>query len=500
MIPLSAFYFARWPFAGAYANLIAIPLIGVVVQLAAIGGLLGIIPIIGMPLALLLGAANWLAASFFMWIAHASAAAFPYPFVRRPDLAWLFSYYALCAVFIWHRPLWVWLKAHTGGTARRAGPVAAASLALLTLPAWLQPPRHPQGELRMTFLSVGYGGAVLVESPGGRNVLVDTGFVEHERGRRNEAIRTVLPYLSYRGIRHLDGLILLSPRAERTAGASQVLDLIPVERLLVPPALTNLDVRLSPEAFAAAAGFAPDDPAASLAYRELIGDPAAPSRPSLAKSLARRGDTLANRWSGWRTRLQPVQAGMALYEESTALGPFRIEVLNPPPGAAAADNCVALRIVHGTNAVLLAGDLDDAGVHALLDRAGLEALRARVLALPQHGAALPADARGNLKGAVQAACRRSLAPLLDAVQPERVLFEFGNPRPVLGDAGRDARNAMDLTRQYLAERLGAAQVLSTDTDLAVTIRSSPRGFDLQTQARAGGAGEADAVSDISVGF
>ena len=111
MIPLSAYYFARWPFAGAYANLIAIPLIGVVVQLAAIGGLLGTIPVVGLALALLLGAANWLASSLFMWIAHASAGAFPYPFVHRPSPAWLLVYYVFCAVFIWQRPLWAWWRA-----------------------------------------------------------------------------------------------------------------------------------------------------------------------------------------------------------------------------------------------------------------------------------------------------------------------------------------------------------------------------------------------------
>ncbi|MBP5788088.1 MAG: ComEC/Rec2 family competence protein, partial [Kiritimatiellae bacterium] len=47
MIPLSAYYFARWPVAGAYANLIAIPLVGVVLQLSMLAGLIGLIPGVG---------------------------------------------------------------------------------------------------------------------------------------------------------------------------------------------------------------------------------------------------------------------------------------------------------------------------------------------------------------------------------------------------------------------------------------------------------------------
>jgi hypothetical protein len=93
MIPLSVFYFCRWPFAGAYSNLIAIPLIGVNVQLGAIGGLLGLIPGVGIYLALLLGAANWVFSCVFLWIAHASSEWWPYPFIRRPGLLFVATYY-----------------------------------------------------------------------------------------------------------------------------------------------------------------------------------------------------------------------------------------------------------------------------------------------------------------------------------------------------------------------------------------------------------------------
>jgi ComEC/Rec2-related protein len=510
MIPLSAYYFCRWPFAGAYANLIAIPLIGIVVQLAAIGGLLGTIPVVGLWIALLLNAANWFSSSLFMWIAHVSAKYYPYPFVTRPSLAWITVYYLLCAVFIWHKPLWRWWRAQwarLGITSMRAtGALAACALGILALPVWLEPPRHEVGQLRVSFLSVGYGSAVLIESPGGRNILVDCGMVEHERGRRNEAIRTVLPILSTRGIRQLDALILSSPLPERVAGASFVLDHAGVDYLFVPPTLTSLDGELGIDQFAARTGWDPQEMRARLAYHELVVNPDARHRPSLAKSLARRGGSFVNRWSGWDTRLRTLTAGTTLFEEEGPGGRFRIEVLHPPASSnlplPAENESLVLRVVYGTFSLLLTGDLQEEGIQALLRSQAAESLRAQVLVIPHHGTSLPDDMRQGLKAAVLAMDDRSLGGLLDVVQPETAILEFGNPRPVAGEGGRDVRNAHEITRQFLSDRLGEEKILSTDVDMAITVTSDGATWDVETQAQRNRAfgGEDEAVSDIAVGL
>jgi ComEC/Rec2-related protein len=510
MIPLSAYYFCRWPFAGAYANLIAIPLIGVVVQLAAIGGLIGILPGIGLWLALLLNAANWLSASLFMWLAHISAKYFPYPFVTRPGLGWLVTYYAFCAVFVWRRELWAWWKSLRGRggpwSPRAAATSAALALCVLTLPVWLEPPRHRAGELRLSFLAVGYGSSVLVETPGGRNLLVDAGFVEHERGRRNEAIRTILPHLSHRGIRHLDALILLSPLPERTAGASCVLDHIWTDYLFLPPALEGLSNRTTPDQLTGRVGLPAGDPRAATMFDELVANTRHARRPTLVSSLGKRADTWVNRWADWQVGVRTLRAGAVLFEEQTAGGPFRIEVLHPAAGDAlprpGENESLVLRIVHGDFAALLTGDLREEGLRALLDRQAANRLAAQFLVLPNRGTAAPADAREGLKTATLAMAGRSLAPLLDRVKPEYVLFEFGNPRPVLADAGRDARRIHEIVRRYVADRIAPAHVLSTDSDMAVVVTSDGRAWQVETQARHGRSesGAEDAVSDIAVGL
>ncbi len=512
MIPLSLAYFTRWPFAGAYANLIAIPLIGIVVQLGAIGGLLGLIPGAGVFVALLLGAANWVMSSIFLWLAHESADLFPYPFVRRPGLWALAAYYIGCAWFIWHKPVRAWLA---GLLARRnlrspwlpRGIAAAGVLALAAILAADLRPARPDG-LRMTVLSVGYGSAVLVESPGGRRILVDAGFVEHERGRRNEATRTVIPFLAHRKIRKLDAVVLTSPRAERAAGVSHVLAHVWVDHLFAPPTLADLGRGETFEAFAARfdrAGERVEPSALIRAHEELIGTPAWPRRGALAIELARRGDSVVNRWAGWHVRPRTLVAGQSLFEENGPGGVFRIEVLNPAegvPGARDFDNgSLVLRVVYGGFAALLTSDLQYDGVGALARRHEPAALRSQVLFLPHRGAAI-GEAYGDFKPVLRGALGHELGALLDKVRPDRVIAEWGSPRPVVGALSRDAVIAHELARQYVIDRLGEFAWLSTDRDLALTLTSDGSTYAIATQAevnRAAG-GEEDAVSDIAVGL
>lgn len=512
MIPLSASYFARWPFAGAYANLIAIPLIGVVVQLGAIGGLLGMIPGIGPYIALLLGAANWVFSSIFLWLAHASAEWFPYPFTRRPGILALCAYYVGCAWLIWNKPIAAWLKSELEKRSLRGAwwprGVAIVAIAILAGLVTLDLREKPTGQLKMTVLSVGYGSAVVIESPGGRHILVDAGYVEHERGRRNDAIRTVVPVLANAKIRHLDAVILTSPRPERAAGISYVLEQLWVDHLFLPPTLGGLSKAETFEQFAdrfEGAGERVGESILLNSYEELIGNAAWPRRMSLAPEIARRGPTLINRWAGWNMEVSTISAGQALFEEQGPGGAFRIEVLNPAATSADVrdfDNgSLVLRVVYGDFAVLLTSDLQYDGVVRLADRYSAEQLRSDILFLPHHGAPL-GDVSGDFKTVVRSSLGNELGPLLAKVQPDRVLAEWGNPRSALGEISRDATTAYELARQYLVDRLGESAWLSTDRDLAMTITSAGVGYTVETQAelnRAHG-GEEDAVSDIAVGF
>ncbi|HRR05920.1 MAG TPA: ComEC/Rec2 family competence protein [Victivallales bacterium] len=99
MIPLSSFFFGQFPVAGIFVNFLAIPLIGVIVQLGLLGGMLGVIPVVGKQLALMVGAANYVFAKFFIWIAYVGSEIFPFPVTPIPGLRWLIIYYLLLGIF-----------------------------------------------------------------------------------------------------------------------------------------------------------------------------------------------------------------------------------------------------------------------------------------------------------------------------------------------------------------------------------------------------------------
>jgi ComEC/Rec2-related protein len=507
MIPLSAYYFSRWPFGGAFANLIAIPLIGIVVQLGAIAGLLGLIPGVGLFIALLLNAANWVFTTFFLWLAHVFALAFPYPVVRRPRVIEVAVYYVFIAALIWHKPLWkgiVGFCESRGWKTRSAPALLAGGLAWCAiLPLWLAPPQNdrPPG-LKVTVLSVGYGSSILVESPGGKNILIDAGFVEHERGRRNEADRTILPFLAHSGIRSLDALILTSPLPERSAGAAYLLNQLRVTYLVVPPMLEGLSGNWTRSDLVDRWGG--EHNRIDAMYHELVGHPQWPRRPALAKALAARDVSPVNRWANWSVAVTPVRTGMSLFEETVDGKSFRIEVLGPDENDVAAypgeDRGLVLRLVYGDFAMLLPGALYYEGQRRLAQTRSPDQLRADVLVVPHHGAAIPGSrpAREDVLRQLDAAT----APLLDKVKPDVAVFEFGSPRPVLGDEGRPAAGVYDITRQYYADTLGEDALLGTDRDLAILLYSDGSTYTMETQARRNRAsgGEEDAVSDLSVGF
>ncbi len=79
--------------------------------------------------------------------------------------------------------------------------------------------RKPTGETRVTFLDVGQGDCVCVETGEGRTYLFDCG--SSSEAQVGEYI--LKPYLKYRGIRQVDGLFLSHPDTDHCSGAIELL-------------------------------------------------------------------------------------------------------------------------------------------------------------------------------------------------------------------------------------------------------------------------------------
>jgi len=180
------------------------------------------------------------------------------------------------------------------------------------------------------FLDVGQGDAVLIQTPEGKNLLLDGG----ERG----AGGTVIAYLRQQGVTALDLVIASHPHEDHIGGLLEVLTAFPVKTLL------------------------------DSGY--VLGTP---TQERLLELVRERG-----------VRYRLGRAGNVI-----RAGPCTLEVLAPEEPllhdteSDANNNSLVLRLIYGQTAFLFTGDLEEAGRQRLL-RHGRE-VRSQVLKVAHHG-------------------------------------------------------------------------------------------------------------------
>ncbi|RCK80510.1 MAG: Late competence protein ComEC, DNA transport [Candidatus Ozemobacter sibiricus] len=243
MGPLSAYYFGSMSLAAPLANMIAIPLIGLIVQLGLIAAIIGaFLPVVGVPLALVINAANWLGVKFFLGMAHFFAVLIPFPRVSQPGLGLILGYYALLHLYFYWEPirdyalalgaaiLDLWEDPDYQLPLGLLGGTVLGVVFFLGGFAWSRLERTPT--LRVTQLDVGFGSSLLVEK-GGRIALIDAGMrdglSEYDVGER-----VIQPALSEKFADRLDLVILSSALPERISGLLSVAENYQIGRLLAP--------------------------------------------------------------------------------------------------------------------------------------------------------------------------------------------------------------------------------------------------------------------------
>ncbi len=203
--PIAAGIFNTASIVGLAANLVIIPLLGVVLWLCflATGSALAmppIAPLFGHALAPVVDLVGILARF---------ASAMPFGFATIPTPTPLaVTLYAGAAA-----GLWIALR-NKIFSKRWAG--AAAILALLSAVTWRSSP-PPQ----IAFLDVGHGDSTFIRTPGGTNILVDA-------GDRSEFIdagaRQVAPYLLAHGVTSIDALVITHADRDHIGGAEYLLE------------------------------------------------------------------------------------------------------------------------------------------------------------------------------------------------------------------------------------------------------------------------------------
>jgi competence protein ComEC len=349
LFPVSAFVFSRATAAGLIVNFAAIPLM----TLVQVGGLcvLALVPFS----AGAGGMAGWMTHSSAWALVESGRLVDAAPWLAKrlpaPDPWVMLAYYTgwVLLVAIWAmRPAGVLPGGMSWPTPAPLRVTRLAASALVTgaglwmiwapVPWWVP---QPDG-VRVTFIDVGQGDAVLVQCPNGQSLLVDAGGAGG--GRFDVGGRVVAPVLWASGVRRLTYLVVTHGDGDHMNGAVRV-------------------VR----------DFAPN---------EVWEGVPVPTHPPLGKLRAAAHAAGAT----WRT----VQRG-----DRVALGDVDVIVRHPPAAdwerqRIRNDDSVTLEIQYRASSVVLPGDIEaggEASVSADLPPAGL-----RVLQAPHHGSASSSSA------------------------------------------------------------------------------------------------------------
>ena len=223
-MPLVVAYFGRLSVVSLLTNFLILPFQPPIMVL---GGLATLVGLVWLPLGRLIAAVPWLFLAYTVamveWTARLPFASLEVGALGR-TLA--LAYYALLFGGLGLRQLWQKLERGIPLPSRRAVALAMAAV----LPLWLGATALsslPDGRLHVWFIGLGDGDAALVQTPGGRRVLVDVG-----RGKAGVAgaLGTVLQ--GWR--RELDLLVLTQADEAHTAALPTLLERFHVAQALVP--------------------------------------------------------------------------------------------------------------------------------------------------------------------------------------------------------------------------------------------------------------------------
>lgn len=363
LLPVSASLFSRVTGAGLVLNLVAVPLMGVVQIAALVVTLCDAMPSVAYPA----GAIAHYAARALVDSANLVTVA-PWSVARVPPPGpfVVAAYYIALAVVVFWR-------------VRAARVAAAIVLVTMTLVlvgvvdrASVHAGASPRG-LRMTMFDVGQGESMLIETPHGRRLLIDTGGAPFGGGVDIGA-RVLAPALWMRGIRRLDTLLITHSDPDHVGGALDVMS-----------------------------DFAP--------RQVWMGVTVPNHRPTM--------DVIA---AAERLRM-PVDAKVR--GESDADGELRVRVLHPlPPDwerrRVRNDDSVVLEVVYRDVALLLTGDISSEIEREILPL--LTNAKTRVLKVAHHGS------RTSSSGELLSAWRPQFA-LISAGRGNT----FGHPAPEVLD-------------------------------------------------------------------
>lgn len=425
-IPLVAWYYNLISPVSMPANLLGTPLVGLILGLGLLAAGLGVI---WLPLAGLINASTVIVMDLFLGLVQ---------FLQQMPgaVVYLATPPVLLAV-AWYGGLFYTaglFYTEPGSPTRqkwKSWAPAGVALAMVLLIIWWPWPGGKK--LAVHFIDVGQGDSILVQTPGGKNMLIDTG------GRREEyqtgtgtGDQVVAPYLRKIGVNRLEALVLTHPHEDHCGGAAYLISSFPVDLAVVSPVggdiLNDQPKPANELAGDLGNGKKKADDEVPLAYYALLKKI---DESGIRVHTARAGDVL---------RLEPE---------------ISVEVMWPAEsGGREGDNCnnssLVLRLSYGNSSFIFTGDIELETQQKMLFND--EALEADVFKVPHHGS------------------RFLLPELVRKVEPEIAVISVGAHNTF----GHPAPTTVDLLYQ------NGITIYRTDQDGAVIIKTDGNRIEVET--------------------
>jgi len=209
-LPLTAYVFGKLPLIALVANVLIVPLIGVLVGMGFFLLFLGWIPGMGF----VLGNSAWLISEIITFFTHAFSR-FSFSTINISfSLIQVFGYFLtlVSIVFLFDK--------------QKRKYAVYIILILINLVVWKW--WFNDGRLDVIFLDVGQGDAAIVRFPNDKVMLIDIGYrsLQEDKGRD-----VVLPFVNHLGIKKLDWVVMTHPHSDHIGGLVSVIKEIEIDTL-----------------------------------------------------------------------------------------------------------------------------------------------------------------------------------------------------------------------------------------------------------------------------
>ena len=208
VLPLVVYYFHRLSVVSLLTNLVIVPVQPLILLWGSLGIVIGMVGLQPLAQALL-----WVAWLGLLWTVHAVewSARLPGASVEVATFgaAGLMAVYGTVAMLRWRAPMMRGLQRVAGWVGhdwqrRLLQPATLGILAVATLLIWSAALSQPDGRLHVHFLNIGQGDGIFIQTPSGRQVLVDGG---SEPQRLFGQLGAVMPFWD----RSVDLVVLTHP-------------------------------------------------------------------------------------------------------------------------------------------------------------------------------------------------------------------------------------------------------------------------------------------------